>query len=384
MHHYQPIPDKIDIDIESGGSLDENDIESHVLPPKYQQLLAPSSPQQPQYPILRKPWVILSLPIAIAVLISTSVYVCLSSSSSSSTYVYPSAIGDAIVDQPCADRFPSSGVLSSSSWPRIPFMPVSVSVSGVNSEINNTNLLSGATVEEVTVQESRMNENDSNNSNGGDGDSEERTEIVLGGIEIISVDPFTVEQAIEDLREEIDAAREKEEEDGDDEEVDDEEDEYENEDKDWDDDEEEVDDERADGTTTTAMLEEIAALEALVGQAIPEIFDSIETIVEAVADEMMVTIIDTVNLSAQAFDDDGMNLDVSDGFGGSGDAVVTLSLRRNDSYEEEEDEEEDEDEQDHFPTNIDNDDDEDDDEGEDGEETSRTPNPTRKEEITTT
>ncbi|KAF8946025.1 hypothetical protein BGZ47_001463 [Haplosporangium gracile] len=293
------------------------------------------------------------------VLISTSVFVCMSSSSSSSVYVssvYPSAIGQQQQQQdlPCATWESSfsldgnGGVLSSSSWPRVPLSPVVVvSVpASIDSDVStdkDTNFRSPAAVEAVVIQ---IDEAVGMNKNGGD----ERFTVSemggLGGIEIISVvDPVvtlavevvvavevdTEQQAIEGLREEDDDDEEEEE--GDD-------------DKRVEGQDDDILPGVIDVTATMTMLEQVAASEALIDQAIP--------------------IPETANDN-----DDGMNLDLSeDGFNtGDNDSVILLSLRRNDGDDEaEEAEEEDEDEQDHFPINIgkdDNGEDEGEDDGDD-------------------
>ncbi|KAF9135312.1 hypothetical protein BGW39_003737 [Mortierella sp. 14UC] len=327
MRHYQPIPDNVDM--ESGDMFSTAPPTSpspSTTTATHEYDNPPSPTSSPQYPALRKSWVILSLPVTIAVLVSTSVW------------------------------FPFGGVLSSSSWPRIPFTSVVVSVSDNSVVVSDTTLQlpaqeeGGQVVAVAHTNEAGMNEdivvvND-------EGRESVSTEIGLGGIEIILVDPATaaaVEAAIiaveiepeaalafEDLRE------------GDD-------------DEDWEEEEEDdkkdQGDESAEGqadalaksinpttTAATAMLEEVVALEAiLVGPLmIPETLDDIH---------------------------DGMNLDLSEDGVGTGDegSVVLLSLLKNDEDEDEEKEEDDEDEQDHFRTNIGKDDDGDE-EGDEGDE----------------
>ncbi|OAQ26267.1 hypothetical protein K457DRAFT_706575 [Linnemannia elongata AG-77] len=418
MHHYQPIPDLESGDIPPSAtttpvpttdSKNDKDVESQLPPPpKYephnqQQQHAdeyppspPSStatiPSAPQYPAaLRKPWVILSLPIAIAVLISTSLFVCMSSSSSSSAYVtsvYPAAIGQQQQQQgqPCATGESSfsfgstGGVLSSSSWPRLPLSPVVVVVDVVPIPDSIVSDAISSSDRDTTfhspVVVAQTDEVVGMNDNGRDDRTSESEMVGLGGIEIISVmDPVVTsavevvvavevdaeQQAREDLRED-----DNEDDDGDDD--DDDEDEGEEWDDDdeeeWEDDDEEEDeeDERVevqDGAIATmAILQQAAVLEAFIDQAIP--------------------VPETVNHN------DEMNLDLGeDGVGVSdGDSIVLLSLRRYDGDDEgdaEEEEEEDEDEQDHFPTNIGKDDDGEDDGGDGGDEDDQQgEKPTRK------
>ncbi|KAK3831774.1 MAG: hypothetical protein JOS17DRAFT_790549 [Linnemannia elongata] len=406
MHHYQPIPDLESGDIPPSAittsspttdSKNEKDVESQIPPLKYEshneheENYPPSSPSSPtatlppapQYPAaLRKPWVILSLPIAIAVLISTSVFVCMSSSSSSSAYVasvYPAAIGQQQQQQDslCASgesSFPfggDSGVLSSSSWPRIPLSPIvvvdvvpipeSIVSDASSTSDRDTTFHSPAAMEAVVAQPDEaigMNEN-------GSDDSTSKSDMGPGGIEIISVvDPVvtsaaevvmvvevdTEQQARESLRE--DDYEDDDEDEKDDEKDGDGEEEWNDDDEEeWEDDDEEEDDEdekvevQDDAPATMAILEQVAALEALIDQAIP--------------------VPETDN------DNDEMNLDLGeDGVGmGDGDSVVLLSLRKYDGDDEgEEEEAEDEDEQDHFPTNIGKDDDGEDDGEDEGDE----------------
>ncbi|KAG0285198.1 hypothetical protein BGZ96_010504 [Linnemannia gamsii] len=410
MHRYQPIPD-----LESGdtpppppaaaatrtNSLTVNDIESQ-LSPKYEPHNSqqqsqedkryPPSSSSPPPPTTsptsilsvpqcqaasRKPWVILSVPIAIAVLISTSVFVCMSSSASPVyiASVIPSTLGQhqQQQDQPCAIRenglsfdASSGGILSSSLWPRIPLSPVavvSVQDSIVSEDSGNTDAIFRLPIEEeevgqeVEVVVTQAGEAVGMNEDGGE-ERVSESEMGLDGIEIIAmVDPVVTsvvemvvavevdsEQALEGLRED----EEEEEEDDKDyddydkewREKDDEEDEEE-EDDDNDDDDDEVFEGEVDNifSTATTMLEQVAVLESLIGQEIP--------------------VPNTV-------DDNDLNLDLSDdGFGtGNGDSVVFLSLSRSEA------EGEDEDEQDHFPTNIRSGDDD----GEDGQQQKENPN----------
>ncbi|KAK5809127.1 hypothetical protein F5H01DRAFT_416082 [Linnemannia elongata] len=418
MHHYQPIPDLESGDIPPSAtttpvpttdSKNDKDVESQLPPPpKYEPHnqqqqhadeyppLPPSStptiPSAPQYPAaLRKPWVILSLPIAIAVLISTSLFVCMSSSSSSSAYVasvYPAAIGQQQQQQgqPCATGESSfsfgstGGDLSSSSWPRLPLSPVvavvdvvpipdSIVSDAISSSDRDTTFHSPVVV-------AQTDEVVGMNDNGRDDRTSESEMVGLGGIEIISVMDPVVTSAVEVVvAVEVDAEQEAREDlreddyendDGDDDDDDEDEgEEWDNDDEEeWEDDDEEEDeeDERVevqDGAIATMdILQQVAVLEAFIDQAIP--------------------VPETVNHN------DEMNLDLGeDGDGVSdGDSVVLLSLRRydgDDEGDEEEEEEEDEDEQDHFPTNIGKDDDGEDDGGDGGDEDDQQgEKPTRK------
>lgn len=291
--------------------------------------------------------------------------------------MYPAAIGEQQQqqDQLCAtgeSSFPfggNGGVLSSSSWPRIPLSPVlvidvvpipdSIVSDASSTSDRDTTFHSPSAVEVVVAQTYEavgMNEN-------GRDDRTSESEMGPGGIEIISVVDPVVTSAVEVVVVvDVDAEQQAREglrgddyEDDDDDEENDDEDEDEEwddgDEEDWEDDDNEEDDEdeRVEGednaSATMAILEQVAALEALIDQAIP--------------------VPETVN------DNDEMNLDLSEGGVGmgDGDSVVLLSLRRYDGDDEgEEEEEEDEDEQDHFPTNIGKDDDGEDDGGDEGDE----------------
>ncbi|KAF9920905.1 hypothetical protein FBU30_009132 [Linnemannia zychae] len=170
---------------------------------------------------------------------------------------------------------------------------------------------------------------------------------LLGGINIISIDPTNQAAAavemmvaienevelLEDLKEDWTY---------------DDDDEIDNEWMDDDDDNEEEDEKDREvdqsNTLTTAMLGQVAVIETLIGQVTPEMFDNI---------------LDEVNIEISE-DNVGINDEGS---------VVTLSLRKNG---DDDDDEDDEDEQDHFPTNIgkdDNEDGEEDDEDQQGKKT---------------